>query len=445
MAGQKKKKLENSSTEKTPTTNENEISDSENEHPITETIDKFINCIEGYRAYAPIMSVVLSEIAKERFKDFEKMADKFGEGANENNKFYFPVTEASKAQKIIDELDQLTAARETFPSMILLPLVSQYDAFIADLLKVLFQKRPGLIFTSDKKISFSEIAEFNSIEDIKNSIVELEVEKIIRDSHSAQFDTMEKIFDVKLKEGLDIWPDFIEITERRNLLAHTNGVVSKQYISICKKHDVPEEKIPKIGERLSFTSEYFTHAFNVFYEISLKLAHVLWRHKFPEEIEQSDDHYNNQCIELISAKNFKVAIKLLDFICDVVNQHSNDNIRLYMQFNRCNAHRLTGQQKRCIELLDEIDTTALGIEFKLAEAVLRSKFEDASKIMRQIGDSHKIINQMSYSDWPLFEGFRESTQFLKAYEEIFNKPFTVETSLNTNEIIRGNAASSNNK
>ena len=291
------------------------------------------------------------------------------------------------------------------------------------------------------KISFSEIAEFNSIEEIQNSLFELEVEKIIRDSHSTQFDTMEKIFDVKLKEGLDIWPDFIEITERRNLLAHTNGIVSKQYISICKRHNVPEEKIPNIGENLSFTGEYFTHAFDVFYEISLKLAHVLWRKILPRDLEKSDNHYNNQCFNLIKNKNYDVAVKLLDFISNQVKKHSNDNIRLYMKFNLCNAHRLNGQNGRCIELLDEIDTTALGLEFKLAEAVLRNKFVLAGKLMRQIGNSHDAVDQLSYSNWPLFEEFRESEQFLKAYEEIFNKPFTVEKSIDTDDIIRNDSTS----
>ena len=297
---------------------------------------------------------------------------------------------------------------------------------------------------SDSENEHPILKTIDNLKDIRNSIIEKEVEKIIRESHSKQFDNIEKLFAVELRKGLDIWSDFIEITERRNLLAHTNGIVSRQYVSICKNHGVAAKKIEKIGEKLSFTEQYFTHAFNVFYEISLKLAHVLWRKFLPQDMELSDYHYNGKCYDLIVAGNYDIAIKLFDFICDEVKKYSNENILLFMKFNRCNAHRLAKRQERCIELLDDIDTSALGIEFKLVEAVLRNQFDHAGKLMRQIGDTHEAIKKENYSEWPIFEGFRESNQFLEAYEEIFREPFTVRKSLNPDDIVESNADSTHN-
>ncbi len=444
MASQKKRSQEKTPGTKNSSMNKKASSDSENKHPIQVTTDNFLNCIEGLRAYAPIINLILSEIAEKQSKDLEEEADKFGKVNREKKgviTISVPADRAHKVQEKINELGKITAARKTFPSMILLPLVSQYDAFVADLLKILFQKRPERIFTSDRQVTFSEISELNSIEDIRNSIIEKEVEKIIRESHSKQFDSMEKLFSIELRKGLDIWSDFIEITERRNLLAHTNGIVSKQYISICKNHGVEAGTIQEIGEKLSFTKDYFINAFDVFYEMSVKLAHVLWRKLLPQDIELSDNHYNSKCYNLIVARNYDVAIKLLDFICDTAKPHSNDNILLFMKFNRCNAHRLAGRPDRCRELLDEIDTSALGIDFKLAEAVLRNQFDQAGKLMRQIGDTHDVTGKHAYSEWPIFEGFRESNQFLEAYGEIFDEPFTVETSLNPDEMNESNADS----
>ena len=311
----------------------------------------------------------------------------------------------------------------------MLALVSQYDAYIGNLLKSLFLIRPELIFTSEKQVTFSEISEFNSIQDVKNSIIEKEVEGILRQSHSKQFDIMEKIFGAKLRSNLDIWPEFIEITERRNLLAHTNGIVSRQYVSVCRKHGIAAETIPNVGEKLPVTTEYFNNTYNVLYEISIKLGHVLWRKSIPTDTQLSDSHYNGKCFDLIKTGNYETAVKMLDFICDVVTKHSNESIRLFMEFNRCNAHRLAGRQERCVELLNMIDTSALGVEFKLAEAILRNEFDVAGDLMRQIGASNKTVDQFSYSDWPIFERFRESKQFLEAYEDIFKEPFTVTASV----------------
>ncbi len=418
--------------------NENADSVLENKHPIKETIENFIDTIESLRVSAPFIEQALSSLADKHKKDFEKEVTTFGKILSEKEgrqRIAFSGARIRKTFKILDSLKKTTSACKTLPSMFLLALVSQYDAFIANLLKALFLIRPELIFTSEKQISFSEISGFNSIEEIKNSIIEKEVEGIIRQNHAKQFNIMERLFNVKLKPGLDIWPDFIEITERRNLLAHTNGVVSRQYTSICETHGVAREKIPDIGEAISFDIEYFNNTYNVFYEISLKLGHVLWRKILPEDISLSDDHYNLKCVELIKAGNYDVAVKMLDFICDVIKNHSNENSRLFMEFNRCNAHRLAKRQTRCIELLNKIDTSALGIEFKLAEVVLRNQFDEAAKLMRQIGKTNEVLNKVSYSDWPIFEGFRDSKQFLEAYEEIFNEQFMVTASLDTEEMV----------
>ena len=426
-----------SEKEKTQT-DEDAISPSESKHPIVKTIDNFVDSIDGFRASAPFIEYVLSYLVDKHKEEFEKERDKHGKIIHEQDdmqKISFSGPRASKALEILDRLKETRSAKKTVPSMVLLALVSQYDAYISNLLKTLFLLRPELIFTSEKQVTFSEISDFNSIEDVKNSIIEKEVEGILRQSHSKQFDVMEKIFDVKLRSGLDIWPEFIEITERRNLLAHTNGVVSRQYVSVCKKHGVAAEKIPNVGEKLPATPEYFNNTYNVLYEISIKLGHVLWRKSLPNDTSLSDSHYNHKCFDLIKAGNYETAVKMLDFICDVVTKHSSESVRLFMEFNRCNAHRLAGRSERCIELLDTIDTSALGMEFRLAEAILRNKFDAAGDLMRQIGVSNESINQFSYSDWPIFEGFRESKQFLEAYEDIFKEPFTVTTSLNSDHAV----------
>ena len=393
-----------------------------------------MDSIDGFRVSAPFIEHVLSFLVDSHKKKFEKERDRHGKIIHERDgtqKISFSGPRASKALEILDRLQEARAARKTVPGMVLLVLVSQYDAYIGNLLKTLFLMRPELIFTSEKQVTFSEISEFNSIEDVKNSIIEKEVEGILRQSHSKQFDIMEKIFDVKLRSGLDIWPEFIEITERRNLLAHTNGTVSRQYVSVCKKHGVAAEKIPNVGEKLPITPQYFNNTYNVLYEISIKLGHVLWRKILPKDTCLSDSHYNDKCFDLIKAGNYETAVKMLDFICDVITKHSNESLRLFMEINRCNAHRLAGRPERCVELLDAIDTTALGIEFKLAEAILRNEFDVAGDLMRQIGVSNESVNQFSYSDWPIFEGFRDSKQFLKAYKDIFKEPFTVTTSLDS--------------
>ena len=413
-------------------------------HPIEAAINNFTSCIEGLKASTPLIEQLFADIFSKHSTSMDKVMSKYVqilEKDDEDISYSILMPYVSKSGDLLAKLQEIQSARLSLPNMLLLTLVSQYDAFIADLLKSLLQKKPELISATQKTLSFSEMSEFESIEEIKNSIIDNKVENLIRESHAKQFDNMEQLFDVKLRSGLDIWSDFIEVTERRNLLAHTNGIVTRQYVSVCTKNGVAKEKIQDVGEKLIFPPQYFSNAYNVFSEISIKLAHVLWRKIFPNELEVSDSHYTNICYRLLKTKNYDVAIKLFDFICDEQKKHSSDNALLHLKFNRCNAYRLANQQERCIKFLDLIDTSALGIEFKLFEAVLRNQFDIASEIMRIIGSTNDVINQFSYSDWPIFEGFRENDEFLETYEEIFNEPFIVTQSNNLDDTFRKNMLS----
>lgn len=412
-------------------------SDGRGKAPIENAIDNFVVSIAGVRETAPFIERTIIRMITTVKEDFEKERNAAGTVTEKTESFEritFPRNKASKAIAMMDSLQKIRAAKKTLPNMLLLALVSQYDAYVAYLLKALFQMRPEKIFASEKQVRFSEISEYDSIEDVKQSIVEKEVESILRQSHAKQFDILENLFGVKLKQGLDVWPDFIEITERRNLLAHTNGIVSSQYIATCRANNVPEEKLGAIGETLSFTGDYFNSTYDVLFEICLKLGHVLWRTTVPNDMRLSDIHYNQKCFELIKSGRYTLAIKMLDFMCDVVKKHSGQDLKLFMEINRCNAYRLAGDSDTCVRLLDRLDMSALGLEFKLAEAILRNEYELASTLMRQIGKEHPQIDQLAYSDWPIFERFRDDEQFLQAYEEVFGEKFTITTEIEASEV-----------
>ena len=51
-----------------------------------------------------------------------------------------------------------------------------------------------------------------------------------------------------MTNNLPSFKDFIEISERRNLFVHTGGIVSEQYIEVCKKYGCIIEN--KVGDNL---------------------------------------------------------------------------------------------------------------------------------------------------------------------------------------------------
>ena len=122
------------------------------------------------------------------------------------------------------------------PSLFLMGLVSTYDSFLSQLIRCVFVARPEILSSSERNISFKDLIEIGSVDEARERIIEKEVKSVLRDSHAQQIEWLEKRLNMTLRKDLGIWPDFIEICERRNLLSHTDGKVSSQYLSVCREH-----------------------------------------------------------------------------------------------------------------------------------------------------------------------------------------------------------------
>ncbi len=151
-----------------------------------------------------------------------------------------------------------------------------------------FGIKPELLKSSDRELTFSQLSDFGSIEEAKEYLLEKEVETLLRRNHSEQFDWLENKFAIKLRVDLPIWPTFIEVTERRNLFVHSDGVVSRQYLKVCREHGVSLGAETKQGLRLDVPHPYFRLAYEALFEIGVKLGQVLWRKLKPTDAPDAD-------------------------------------------------------------------------------------------------------------------------------------------------------------
>jgi hypothetical protein len=69
-------------------------------------------------------------------------------------------------------------------------------------------------------------------------------------------------------------------------------------------------------------------------------------------------------------------------------------------------------------------------DLRLGVEVLRGNYDEAAKLMREIGKIGELVREAGYRDWPVFREFRESPQFVAAFSEIYGKEFaTSETEI----------------
>ncbi len=392
---------------------------------IGKEVQSFVRGIESLADSLPNVMLAIQTEAREASKRFNEYAREFGTVKDEDEEvtvFSFKPPYDVRAAQLSEQEKRAQVSAELLPQLYVLALVGQFDAFVGRLLRSIFLLRPELIEASERTLTFSQLMELGSIEAAREYMLEKEIETVLRKSHADQFGWMETKFKIELRKGVPTWPVFVELTERRNLFAHTSGVVSEQYLCNCREHGVDLPDDCSRGTELSVDPDYIRQAYACMLEIGVKLAQVLWRKVVPDEIERADDSLNEVAFNLIVAKKYSLAIELLDFGCCVLKRHSSDMKRKILQINRAQAYKWKADTARAEAVLQEEDWSASGLDFQLALSVLRDDFEEASHIMLRIG-AKGDVNESAYQEWPLFQEFRQSDEFQSAFEEVFGQPF----------------------
>lgn len=302
-------------------------------------------------------------------------------------------------------------------------LFAEFDAYIGELLKVIYLKNDKLLKGISREISLSDLLDFDDLNAVKIAMLEKEIETIRRDSYIEQFSTLEKKFNLSLKKFKE-WSEFVELSQRRNILTHNGGIVSDQYLIVCDREGHRFQSRPKLGESLGVTFEYFTNASRLVSKVGLMLAYTLWIKVFPKETPDIHRALNDTIFNCLQQKRWRFVAELEDFVLSDPMRKGISEIDLRIRIvNASIGLKFSGKDADAEKLLESVDWSASYRDFRLATAVLREKYAEAVDIMRSIGKNGEIIDQADYHTWPLFTKFRERPEFYEVYFEIYGEAF----------------------
>lgn len=388
-------------------------------------LDLFVSQVQSLHTTLPFVSTMLKDSSNKSemlLKEF--FETKCLKEEREGKQFYIiPVDHRLKHRTLKKNTSHIKIAYSIVRKNFIVSLVSQFDAYLGALIRLMFIARPELLNSSEKNLTFSKLLEFADLNEAREFIIEKEVEAVLRDSHASHFKWLENKVGIPLTKDLPSWADFIEVTERRNLFVHCNGIVSAQYITVCKQHNYNFDKEIKVGMSLGVTEEYFNKAYRIILEIGYKLGQVLWRKLLPDEAEAADLNLLDSSFELIQEQDYDTAIVLLEFATGVIKKHSSEDIKLRLLLNLAQCHKWKGNNEKCLKIVNNTDWSAYSNTFKLASSVLLDDFEKSASIMKIIGAKDNDMNKGSYKNWPIFKEFRKTEHFLITFKEVFEEEF----------------------
>ncbi len=398
-------------------------------------LDRFLVEITGLASSLPVIMQSLSEDRQRSIDEIEQFLEEINEGREEFSgdhqddsnehmvRYKISLEHVYDFSRRLRTVSKHSATVSVIPKSFLVGMVSQFDAFFGRLIRAMYISKPEMLNASNRPLTFAELIKFGSLDTARNYILEKEVETILRDSHSKHFEWLEAKLGIPLRKGLDIWSKFVELTERRNLFVHTDGEVSTQYIDVCTQNGVSIEDGCTVGSSLAVSPDYFQQSYEVLFELAAKLAHVMWRKLIPAELDSADRHVIDICYQLLKDEKYSLAENITSFALSLPRYHSQRTRYVHI-VNLSIAYKWGGKPEKATKLITETDWSACSIDFKLTSEVLLGHFDEASNLMQRIGDRGEV-GKADYQDWPVFNEFRHSPQFLNTYKEVFGQ--SVET------------------
>lgn len=382
---------------------------------------------ETMSSYRPLVgvSMILMPTLRSHFVQNEmyKNADRHLEIVNKDQQFEtYGITEDQypSVQTQFRRLREFDRGVTVLPGAILLSLVATFDSFVADTLRIMLRRKPERVIESAKTISIKEVLNMSSFDDVIGKITEDEVEVIMRGSHDDQIKYIENQLDISIRSNYDEWGEFMEIFERRNLIAHGNYIVNSHYITNCNKHgfEVGEDQD---GEKLSLDERYLRRSSERLLEFGLSLMFVLWLKHFKDSKESAYKSLNRLTYELIKDRQSRVAAKLLDLALFKQTPSASDQIKKMMTVNLANAYKKSKNDEKAQEVIQQVDWSAARDDFQICVAALQGNVERVVELMPRVAQA-RLVRKPDFREWPVFDWVREEKLVREKFQELYGEP-----------------------
>lgn len=386
-----------------------------------------LDCLrEMFDTIIPVLELQ-DEQRKEKIKkiiDKAKQNSQASELKQESEKkpiSFFP----DEYRELVSNFKKIRRSDYLFRQQIITTFIARFDEFIGELLKVALSINPEWLKTTEKSITYEKLIEMKSIDNAIVGVINEEIESLLRGSHQDQIEFIDKKLKIGIKENFSRLPDFLEIAERRNLIAHTGGKISRQYLEKCKKFGHNHTEPPELGTRFNIDHAYVNHAFSVFFEIGLRISQGSYRRLFQDDTEEADRWLNHLAIRFLDQAEWELAERICEYDLSIPDKFksSQTEFKYYALINRAFAQKF--QSKAFEEGLNGAPWTAFHPKYLLCLHVLKEEYDKASDLMKK-SSTFEEIGKQGFRTWPIFKLFRNTPEFSDAYKEIFSEEYAID-------------------
>lgn len=344
-------------------------------------------------------------------------------GEEKISKIEVPIYEYNNIEKIREYQRHNDAALTILNETAIQQLVNAWEKLLGDLLSWYLQKNPDAA-ARDKTISFSEILQYHSFDEVRNKVIDKEVEDFLkRKDTTEQLNYMRDELKADLSTHFPLFPHLKEIVLRRHAIVHAGGVATGEYLRKARKiKGLNVEECPE-GSPLKINAKYVTDSWNCIYAAGVILMHIVAKNvarinKSTESEARADEFLLRSAFSNIENMQYDSAKLILEYANK--NRLSEDTSNLIAKVNLAQTYKWMGNEVACEKILSSTDWNACNSLFQLCVNALRDNYAEFVQLLPEVIRQKKITIKDVY-EWPVFQLVRKAENFDEAVEAAFGE------------------------
>lgn len=275
--------------------------------------------------------------------------------------------------------------------------ISAFEVLVSGIATRFYVEHSNALGTDIKEFSLAELRTFADIDDAADALIALRVSSLMfggLDDWAAWF---KKFVGDDLSVLAMQWGAVVEAFQRRHVVIHNGGLVSRQYLA-----RVPNSEA-QLGERLEIDGDYLRNVFDQLDVLGTLVGVRTWGRWHQEERENSAGTLLQRSYELMLLSRWHAASSLCDaaqsFDCAAAQKEA---LRVNGWNSKAEIHGLDHVRGD----VDDWDVSALANRFKLAKLALLGELELASALADELLE-RKELERGELAEWPVLRGLRE--------------------------------------
>jgi len=285
-------------------------------------------------------------------------------------------------------------------SSLLMGIVSDFEVFIAALIRAQLAIRPEILRSSEQKYTFQDIDLFETLDEFREYCAERMAENLLRGGFEDWMEWFSNRHKVKIPGVTDTPVELMEIFQRRHLFVHNGGVVNDLYLA--KVASLPE--LPDKGTQLRITGDYLVSSMDRLSVAAVALVAGVWLKLFPTRsaAEELDGLMTSVTYGLLQDGHYEAVRQISEWHQTFV---LNDESRIVSMVNAWLSRRVLSGLESVRDEIEAWDTSTLAGRFKLVKLALLEQNEEAYALAKLLLGTDEL-SESSWHTWPILENVR---------------------------------------